>query len=186
MIDLCAHAKRFPEGVCACWNDHEFLNIQPIGCVRAAVYNVHHRHGQRHRLRAAEKPVECDALRAGCRFCAGHGDSQRGVCAEDGHVLCAVERNQRVVDGGQIGGVHTAQRLVNGYGYIFAGAVNALAAVALHIVVTQLQRFISACRCAAGGNGCAGYAAGEAHFSLYGRVAAGIEHFPPDNADNLC
>ena len=44
--NLCTHTERFLEAGCACRHDHEFLNINVVVGVGAAVDDVHHRQRQ--------------------------------------------------------------------------------------------------------------------------------------------
>ena len=55
VIDLRAHLQRRAEILRTDGHDHEFLHVQPVACVYAAVQDVHHRHGHQVRLRAAQK-----------------------------------------------------------------------------------------------------------------------------------
>ena len=186
VIDLRAHAQTATECCGAHGHDHELLHVQPVVRVRAAVEDVHHRHGQRHGLCAAQKPVQRDALAAGRRFGAGHGDGERRVGAQDGLVIRAVERDHRAVHGEQVARVHAAQRLVDAGGDILARAAYALAVIELHVVVAQLQRLELAGGCAAGRDGGAGDAVRKPYLRLDGRVSARIEHLAPEHADDFC
>ena len=160
VIGFRAHPQRRTEILRADGHDHKFLHVQPVSRVRAAVENVHHRHGRQVRLRAAQKAEQRHALRAGSRLGAGHRHGQRRVRAENGLVFRAVQRNQRLIDGEQVVRVHAAQGVVDGAGDVFAGLQHAFAAVKLHIAVAQFQRLVFAGGCAAGRDGRAGHAAG--------------------------
>ena len=185
MIDLRAHAQRFAEAVGADGRDHEFLNVQAVARVRAAVEDVHHRQGKRNGLRAAQKAEQRNALRARGGLCAGQGDGERRVGAEDRLVVCTIEHTKSAVHGGKIGRVHAGERLGDGGRDGLTGACDALAAEALHIPVAQLQRLEFARRRAAGRDGRASDAAGEGNLRLDGGVAPGIEHLTPQNADDF-
>ena len=160
VIGFRTHPQRRTEILRADGHDHKFLHVQPVSRVRAAVENVHHRHGRQVRLRAAQKAEQRHALRAGSRLGAGHRHGQRRVRAENGLVFRAVQRDQRLIDGEQVVRVHAAQGVVDGAGDVFAGLQHAFAAVKLHSAVAQFQRLVFAGRCAAGRNGRAGHAAG--------------------------
>ena len=161
MIDLCAHSQRTRKALRAGGENHEFLNIQPIARVCAAVENIHHRHGQNMRLHTAEVAEQRDMLGTCRRLCAGDGHGERGVCAEYGFIFRAVQRDERVIDGGEVIRVHAAERFVNSAGDIFACLQNALSAVELHVVVAQFMRFKLSGGCAAGRDACADRAAGK-------------------------
>ena len=137
------------------------------------------------RLHTAEVAEQRDMLGTCRRLCAGDGHGKRGVCAEDGFVFRAVQRDERGVDGGEVIRVHAAERFVNSTGDIFACLQNALSAVELHVVVAQFMRFKLSGGCAAGRDACADRAAGKPHLRFDGRVSAGIQHLPPDDADDF-
>ena len=172
VIDLRAHLQRRAEILRTDGHDHEFLHVQPVACVYAAVQDVHHRHGHQVRLRAAQKAEKRHILCAGRRLCACHRHGQRRVCAEHGLVFCAVQRNKRMVDGEQIARVHAAQRFADCAGNVLAGLLHAFAAVNLHVAVAQFQCLIFARRSAAGGDGRADHPAGKLHFRFDSRVSA--------------
>ena len=54
MENLGPHAQRLPEGGRAQGHDHEFLEVDGVVGVLAAIDDVHHRHGQGTAVRAAE------------------------------------------------------------------------------------------------------------------------------------
>ena len=61
--DFDAHAQRFAEARRAEGRDHEFLQVDRVVGMRAAVDDVHHRHGQGAGADAAQVAIERSALR---------------------------------------------------------------------------------------------------------------------------
>ena len=78
--------------------------------MRAAIDDVHHRHGQRVGSGAAQVAIERGALRHGRRARGRHGNRQDGVGAEASLVRRAVERDHRAIDFALLGGVLAVQR----------------------------------------------------------------------------
>ena len=70
--DLGAHSDRLREGGSADRHDHEFLEVDIVVRVRAAVDDVHHRHGQNVGVEAADITEQRQAMSLG----RGSGDRQ--------------------------------------------------------------------------------------------------------------
>ena len=77
-----AHAHRLGEARRADRHDHEFLEVDRIVGMHAAIDDVHHRHGQQRRLRPADIAIERHALRGGLGLGRGHRHAEDGVGAE--------------------------------------------------------------------------------------------------------
>ena len=75
VVDLAADAQGLGEARGAVRDDHELLQVERVVGVRAAVDDVHHRHGQDMRGRPAERAPERQAEGGG----RGLGDRQRGA-----------------------------------------------------------------------------------------------------------
>ena len=78
--------------------DHELLDVDVAVRVRAAVEDVHHRHREHVRVRAADVAEQRQAGRLRGRLGHGQADAEDGVGAELGLVRGAVQVEQRVVD----------------------------------------------------------------------------------------
>ena len=78
--------------------DHELLDVDVAVGVGAAVEDVHHRHGQQVRGRAADVAEQRQAGRVGGRPGDGERDAEDRVGAEAGLVRRAVEVDQLLVD----------------------------------------------------------------------------------------
>ena len=105
MEDLRAPAQPLAEGRGAGGQDHELLHVDVVPRVRAAVEDVHHRHGEGDGAHAAEEAEQLhpEAVRRGPRR--REGDGKHRVRAGAGFVLCAVGGEHRAVDGAEIGRV---------------------------------------------------------------------------------
>ena len=177
MEDFRADTQGVMEGFRADGHDHEFLNIQVVGGMSAAVDDVHHGGGHDFCVDSAEILIQGQAQKFGRGAGCGEGDAQHGVGAEAGLVVRAVEVEQ--------GGVHLhlAQgvKADNGFGnfsvHMFHGLGDALSFIAGRVAIAQLKRF----PCAGGGSGGHGGAAHMAgfqtHFHFHSGVAAGIQNF---------
>jgi hypothetical protein len=125
-------------------DDHELLQVQAVVGVRAAVDDVHHRHGQLHAAHAAEVAVQRQAGFFGGGAGHGHGDGQHGVGAQAALVVGAVQVDQGLVEEGLLGGVQ-AQHGFGDFGVdVLDGLEHALAQVAALVAVTQLDGFARA------------------------------------------
>ncbi len=169
---LRAHAQGIAEGHGPDGHDHEFLNIQIIGRVRAAVDDVHHGRGQHFGVDAAEIPVQrqTQKRRGGPR--AGHGHAQHGVGAQTGLVVRAVQVHEVVVDLHLTQDVHAQKRVGNLAVDVLHSPGHAFAAIALLIAVAHFQSLAAACGCA-GRHSRAGVDARlQGNFHFHGGIAA--------------
>ena len=82
MKDFRAHAQRFAEFRGSGRNNHEFLKIDIIVRVRAAINDVHHGDGQDVCLLAAEVSVQRYPLTVGCGTRRGHRNRQESIGAQ--------------------------------------------------------------------------------------------------------
>ena len=172
---LGAHAQGVTEGLGAHGHDHEFLDVEVVRGVRAAVDDVHHRGGQDLGVDAAQVAVKRLPHEDGGRAGACHGGAQHGVGAQVGLVVGVVEVDQGVVD------LHLAENVLpdEGLGDLLVhmgdGLGHALAAEAFLVAVAHLQGLAAA----GGGAGrhCRAfdYARFKADFDFDGGIAAGIK-----------
>ena len=155
-----------------------------LGGVRAAVYDVHERHGQHLGVYAAQVVVQGQAQEIGRGAGVGHGDAQDGVGAQAALVLGAVQLDHEVVQRGLAKGLHAHHRFGDLALHVFHGAADALAAVAVFFAVSQFKGFAGAGGRARRHRGPA-YGPGiQGHFHLDGGIAARVEDFPcPDSSD---
>ena len=78
--------------------------------MRAAVQDVHHRHGQQRCLDAAEIAVERRLLRCGRGARSGHRDGENRVRAQAALVRRAVELDHLAIDRALLARIHALQR----------------------------------------------------------------------------
>ena len=155
--------------------DHEFLDVDRIVGMHAAVDDVHHRHRQRARVDAADMAIQRDAqiLRRGLR--GGQRHRQDRVRAEPRLVRGAVEVDQDFVDLHLLGRVHAADRVEDLAFDIADRGLHALAAEPRRVVVAQLHRLMCAGRSTGGHCGAAHGAAVEHHVNFDRGIAAAVE-----------
>ena len=79
-------------------HDHEFLQIDVIVGVRAAVEDVHHGYRQRVGCGAAEIAIEGEAAKLSGSFSAGQRCAEYGVGTQAGLIGGAIEVDHRLVD----------------------------------------------------------------------------------------
>src|SRR5690606_34933216 len=103
MEDLGAHAQCVGKGLGAYRLNHEFLDVDVVVGVFAAVDDVHHRHRHgvdaRGAVQIGDVHIQRHALGLGGSLGGSQGDGQDGVGAELGFVLGTVEVDHRAVEG---------------------------------------------------------------------------------------
>jgi hypothetical protein len=181
---LGAHAQAFGECGRAQRRDHEFLEVDGIVGMRAAVDDVHQRHRQRARLRAADIFVERQPARQRRRLGASEAHAQDRVGAEAALVGRAVEGHELFVDRHLVFGVEAGKEVEDLAVHRIERLAYALAEIALLVAVALLHRFVRAGGGARRHRGAAAHAILERDIDLDGRVAARIEDLAADDIDD--
>jgi hypothetical protein len=163
---------------------HEFLDVDRVVGVGAAVDDVHHRHRERARVDAADVAVQRDAqvLRRGLG--AGEADGQQRVSAEARLVGRAVQLDHDLVDLDLVGGVEAREGVEDLALHVAHSLGHALAAVAGLVAVAQLHRLVRAGGGAGGHGGAADRAAVQHHLRFHRGVAAAVQDFAGDDVDD--
>ena len=184
--DFDAHAQGFVERLCADGHGHEFLQVHGIVGVRAAVENVHHRHGEHVAGRIAriarEIFVERLARRRGRRARRGHRDGEDGVRAEIALVRRAVGFDHAAVERALVGGIEPGDRAGQRAVHVGDGFEHALAEIARFVAVAQFDGFVLAGGCAGRHRGAAQRAAFQNDIRLDRGIAARIDDLPAVHA----
>ncbi len=180
-----AHAQRFGKFARAVGDDHEFLRVDGIVGVRAAVEDVHQRHGQQIRRNAAQISIERRHLRLRGGARGGHGDGQDRVRAQLGFVGRAVQLDHLAIDGALVFRVHAGDGRRDFLDDIRDGLARAFAQVALRIVIAQLDGFVLAGGGAGGNRGAAERTIGEKHVGFYSGIAARVQNLAAHNLDDF-
>ncbi len=126
-------------------HDHEFLDVDGVIGMRAAVDDVHHRHGEDVGIDSAD--IAEERLAGGLCGGLGHGhrDAEHGVGAEFGFVVGAIELDQQFIERGLVHRIGADQFLeVVDVG---DGFQHAFAQIAGFITIAQFQRFVGAGGC---------------------------------------
>ena len=181
---LGAAAQGFAESGSADRHDHEFLDVQAVVGVLAAVDDVHHRHRHLHRAHAAEVAVERQAGFLGSRLGDGHRDGQDGVGAEARLVVGTVEIDHGLIDERLLLGVEADDGFGNLGIDVLDRLQHALAEKAAGIAVAQFDGFART----GGGTGRHGGpthdAALQQHIGFNGGIATGIENLSCNNIND--
>ena len=122
-------------------NDHEFLDVEIVVGMGAAVDDVHHRNRQLHDAGTAEVTVQRQTGFFGGGLGHGHGDGQHGVGAETAFVFGTVQIDQGAVQKRLFAGVQPDDRFGDFRIDVFDGFSYALAVVTAGIAVTQFNSF---------------------------------------------
>ena len=179
-----AATQRFTERRSADRHNHEFLQVEVVVGMRAAIDDVHHRNGQRYGPHAAEVAVERQTgfLSGSARH--GHGDCEHRIGAETALVFRAVQINHQAVNVDLIGRFCAEHGIGDFARNVFHGLENALAAETSRILVAEFNRFTHAGRSARGNRRRCDNAAFKPNFRFNGRIAAAVENLTADDIDN--
>jgi hypothetical protein len=180
VVDLGAHAQPLAEGGSAERDDHELLEVHVVVGVGTAVEDVHQRHRQDVRRRAAQVAEQLQLQRVGRRPRDGHGDAQDRVGAELALVRGAVQVEQDPVDLALLQRVEVHQLGGDLLVDVGDGLGDALAPEAL-TAVAQLDGLELAGGRPRGDDRAAAGAVLEQHLGFEGRVAARVEDLPCDD-----
>ena len=182
--DFSAPTQGFTEAACAHRQNHQFLQVQRVVGVRAAVDDVHHRHGHAHGAAAAEIAVQRQAGFVGGGAGHGHRGGQDGVGAQAFLGLGAVQLDQGAIDEGLLLGIQAHQRFRDFGIEVLDGAQHALAQITALVAVAQLDGFAGAGGCARRHGRTAHGAGFQQHIAFHGGVAARIQNLAADDIDD--
>ncbi|EAU43788.1 probable phosphopyruvate hydratase [Salipiger bermudensis HTCC2601] len=182
--DFRAHAHRLADVFRADRHDHEFLDVDRVVRVLAAIDDVHHRHREDAGGGAANVAIERLGGELGRGLGGGEADAENGVGAETALVVGAVELDHRAVDGFLLGGVEAHQRLGDLAVDRGHGIEHALAHVAALVAVAALMRLVHAGRGTRGHGGAAQRAVFQHDVDLDRGVATAVEDLAGVNVDD--
>ena len=166
-------------------HDHEFLDVDRVVGMLAAIDDVHHRGRQDAGIDAADIAVERQAAAFRRRLGHGQRDAEHGIGAEAGLVVGAVHLDHQLVDQALVGGIEAFDGLEDLAIDRLAGLFNALAAKAGRLAVAQLMSLIGAGRSTRGHGGAAGGAVAQGDVHLDGGIAPAVQDFAGENVDDL-
>ena len=182
--DLRAAAQRFGKARRAHRHDHEFLEVDRVVGVDAAIDDVHHRHRQGAGRGAADIAIQRQVVRDRGGLGAGERDAENGVGADPALVLGAVELDQDLVDLDLVLHRHVAQGFVD---LVIDGLdrlQHALAEIAVLVAVAQLDRLVGAGGGAGRNCGAADRAVLQHDVDLDRGIAAAVQDFAADDVDD--
>ena len=183
VIALDAHPQRLGERRCAGRHEHELLEVERVLRMRAAVDDVHHRHGQHVGVRAAEPAIERQLGLRGGGLRDGERDAEDRVRTEPRLRLRAVELDHGAVDLALLARVEAADAVCDLAVDVGDGAGDALAEPRL-AAVPELDGLVLARRCARGDRGGTERAGLEPDLDLDGRIAARVEDLAGMDVDD--
>ncbi len=128
--------------------DHEFLHVDAVICVGAAVDDVHHRHGQLQVFALRQARPQRAAFVCGHRVRSRQRNAEQRIRAKFGLVRAAVQRNQFAVKRILVIGGGSPQGIGYGPVDVFNGMADALSAVPPRVSVPQFDGFTGAGGCA--------------------------------------
>ena len=184
-----APAERFVKTGRAERHDHEFLHVHGVVGVRAAIQDVHHRHGKRVRGGVARIFCEIFVERLARRRCrrarGGHRDGENGVGAKFRFVRRAVGFDHAAIERALVGGIHAGDRFRDVTIDVSHGFQHALAEVMRFVTVAELDGLVLSGGSARRDGGAPDDAAFEADVSFDRGIAARIENLAAVNRDDF-
>ena len=167
-----APAQGFRKRFRANRHNHEFLKVNVVVGMGAAIEDIHHGHGK-DICGCAAKITKQRKLVASCHGASSrHGNRENGICAESAFVFCAVEFDHFLIEATLIGGIEVGESVANFAVHILYRFEYALAQITVIVTVAEFDRFMFARGCAAGDNGAAMRAIDEGDFGLYCGIPA--------------
>ncbi len=182
--DLRAPAHRLAQRVGAVGDDHEFLEVDRVVGMLAAVDDVHHRHRQHVRLNAADVAIERQAAALGRRLGDREADAEDRVGAEARLVLGAVELDHRGVDLGLLFRLEVDDGVGDLAVHGLHSLQDALAQITAVVPVALLDRLMRTGRRARGHGGATEAAVIQRDIDLDGGIAAAVENFAGVDVDD--
>ncbi len=179
--DFGAPAETFLEGGSADGHDHEFLGVDGVRGMGAAVQDVHHRDRETVAVLAAEVTVQRDAKGRGSGFGGGDGDREDAVGAEVGFIFGAVGLQHGGVDFIDVPGIDTDNSFFDDSIDVLDRFGDAFAAVAGLVPVAEFEGFEFTGGCAGGSGSSADRAVCQDDFSFDGGVTAGVDDLATDD-----
>ena len=144
------HTYGFFQGFRANWLNHEFLNVDVVVSVLAAVDDVHHRnwHGvfAWGAVQFSDVSVQWQTFSSSCCFGVSQGYSQNGVCTEVRFVFSTVQIDHDLVDASLIFSIFTQQSLSDWAVYRTNSFQYAFTHEARFVAITQFQCFAGTSR----------------------------------------
>ena len=127
VVNFGTPAQRLAEATSADGHNHEFLEVGAVFGMLATVEDVHHRHRQHMRKRAADVAVQRHVVGVGGGTGHGQRHAEDGIGAEVLFGIAAIEDNHGAIDGDLVGGIFASQGsgdfgvdIVDGRQYPFA------------------------------------------------------------------
>ena len=185
MEDFGTHAHGFREALRADWHDHEFLDVDRIVSMRAAIDDVHHRRRQNAGIGSTHISVEGHSRALGSSFCKCHGDAQNRIRAEAGLVFRSIQIDHQHVDHALFGCVQTSQFVEDFTIHGVNGLQHALAEITRLVPITLFMGLIRTRRSARRDCRAAERAIFQRHINFDGWVASAIQDFPGMDVDDL-
>ena len=178
MKHFAAAAKCVAELFKAQRHDHEFLHVDGVIGVLAAVDDVHHRRGQQAGIRAADVAVQRHLAVPCGRMGRGERDAEDRVRAEILLVRRAVQLQHPLVDRDLVHRIQAHELVGNLVVDIGDGGLHALAKKVRFVAVAELPRLVGAGAGTAGHGGGADRVVVQRDIDLDGGIAATIQNLP--------
>ena len=179
MKDLGDHANGFAKRLRPDRHDHEFLEIDLVVRVLAAVDDVGHRNGQHPGIGTAQVAVERQTVGGRGRLGGRQANSQNRVGAELPLVGRSVGLDQRPVQPHLVGRIATHRRLGKHAVHVGHRLGHAFSEVSRLVPVAKLDCLVNSGACPRRNGRPAQCAVSQHHIHLDGRIAAAVEDLAP-------
>src|SRR5215510_2815514 len=147
MEDFRAHTDCFRHVWSANGHDHEFLKVDIVVGMCAAIHDIHHRNRQHAGFHASDVPEKRQTMRLRGSARDSHGDTEHRVSAKLGLVLRAVHRNHQLIDMRLQRRVLPLERRPDDVVDVVDSFEYALAEIAFLVTIAQFECFVFSGRC---------------------------------------
>ena len=151
----------------------------------AAVDNVHHRNRKSVTGDTAQETIQGNIQGDCCCSRAGNGYCQDRIGSQSGLILGSVCIDHCLINGINIGCIHSLQSLIDYSIDIFYSLLNTLAQISALIAVSQFQCLELTGRCSAGSHAASDGTVYQSYLCFYGRIASGIQNLSSNDFFNL-
>ena len=151
----------------------------------ATVDNVHHGNRKSVAGDASQEAVQGNIQGNRCCSCAGNGYCQNCIGSQSGLILGSVCIDHCLINGVNIGSIHSLQGLIDHSVDIFNSLLHTLAQISALIAISQFQCLELTGRCSAGSHTTTDRTIYQNHLRFYGRISSGIQNLSCDYFFNL-
>ena len=184
MVNLGAPTQAFGEALGPHGHNHEFLEVDIVVGMHAAVEDIHHRSGQQMRIRATHIAIQRQFAGLGRSARTSKRRTQHGIRTKISLIGSAIKIDHLGVDGTLVARIHPDKSFGNFLVHMSNGLLHAFAEIAARIAVAQLDSLECAGRSSRRNDRTRKRAIVESDFDFDRRITARVEDFPTVNVED--